>query len=203
MGLFAAIKSKNLTAALLGGALCLLVLTLPARACELVIVWKADLSSPHLSSPQQPAPMGTAAIQFDFAHPGATVQVTTKNVPDVRAVDLHIARSYSDHSGPTVAALYAMKDGPLPSAFTWHISEADLHKQANPKIASFADLVQAVLNGRAYITVATKAHPEGEVSGFITMRKEAVYTDTPGNIAHDPTLHHAAREKPSTSPPSP
>ncbi len=187
-----------MTVGLLGGALCLASLTLPARACELLIVWKADLSSPR-----QAAPTGTAAIQFDFVHPGATVQVTAKNMPDVRAVQLHVSRSYTDHIGPTVCTVYSASDGPLPATLTRRITEADLQKQASPKIASFADLVQAVLNGRAYVTVVTKAHPEGEISGFITMRKEAIYTDTPGNIAHDPTLHHAALEKTAPTPPSP
>ena len=179
------------TLATVCGALCFAGLILPARACELVITWKAALTG------SQPAPMvqtpatGTAAIQFDFVHPGATVQVDTKNLQDVRSIELHVARSYTDHAGPAVVALYSSTDGPLPAALTRRITEADLLKQTRPKIAAFADLVQAVLNGRAYVTVATKSHPEGELSGFITMHKEAIYSDNPGDIAHDPALHHS------------
>lgn len=185
-------RTKMTLAALLGGALCLAGLALPARACELVIVWKADLSRSGLAPAVQTPAMGTAAIQFDFVHPGATVQVDAKNVQNVRSVTLHVSRSYTDHAGPTVLTLYSAADGPLPAALTRRVSEADLRKQTNPKINTFADLVQAVLNGRAYVTVATKTHPEGELSGFITMRKEAVYSDNPGDITHDPALHHFA-----------
>lgn len=189
---FAAIHSKQWTAGLFGSAFFAACLALPAHSCELLIVWKADLAPVQSASAASPVPTGTAAIQFDFTHPGATMQVNTKNLPDARRLELHVSRSYSDHIGPAVASLNAVKDGPLPGAFTWHLSEADLHKQTSPKIASFADLVQAVMNGRAYVTVGTLAHPEGVMSGFITMRKEAIYTDTPGNISHDPALHHAA-----------
>ncbi len=185
---------KQVTAALLGGTLCLGGVLLPTRACELLIVWKADLTHPQVASPALPPATGTATIQFDFAHPGATVQVDTKNVPDARTVELHISRSYTDHTGPTVCTVYTAAEGSLPATLTRRITETDLVKQTDPKIASFADLVQAVLNGRTYVTVSTKAHPEGALSGFITMRKEAVYTDTPGNISHDPTLHHAAQK---------
>lgn len=181
---------------LLGGALCLLSGASPAHACELEIVWKADLSGSRLTPPLQTPATGTAAIKFDFVHPGAMVQVDTKNLRDARAVEVHVSRSYSDHAGPTVLTLYSAANGPLPVALTKRVTDADIQKQASLKIGTLADLVQAVLNDRAYVLVTTQAHPEGELSGFITMHKEAVYTDTPGDIAHDPTLRHAAQTKP-------
>jgi len=174
---------------ILVGALCLAGLALPARACELAIVWKANLSG---SAATPTAAIGTAAIRFDFVHPGATVQVDTKNLRDVRAVDLHVSRSYSDHTGPTVIRIYTATNGVLPESLTKRVTETDLRKQTNPKIASFSDLVQAVLNNRAYVTVTTTDHPEGELSGFITMHKEAIYSDNPADPFHNAALHHAA-----------
>jgi len=188
--------APNSTAAL---SLTLLPLSLglasAAHACEMKITWKAALASSLKSSPSAAA--GTAAIDFDPAHPGATVRVGTRGLRDVRAIEMRVTRSYSDHTGPVVLTLYSAADGPLPATLTRHVGEADLHKQAAPKVAAFADLVGAVLNGRAYVVVATKAHPEGEFSGLIQMHKEEVYSDSPADAAHDATLHHA---HPSASP---
>ncbi len=174
---------------ILGGALCLALLlpTRPVRACELAIVWKADLTGSAKTA------AGTATIQFDFTHPGALVQINASHLSDVRTIELHVSRSYSDHTGPSVLTLYTPADGPLPAAFRKQVTEADLQTQTAPKIAAFSDLVQAVLGRRAYVLVTTKAHPEGEWSGFITMRKEAVYSDNPADTSHDPALHHAAQ----------
>lgn len=166
-----------------------LSLTPVAHACELKITWKAAL----MGSPSVPSPAtGTATIDFDFTHPSATVRVDTQNLKDVRAIELHIARSYADHTGPAVLTLYAAEDGPLPALLTRRVGEADLRKQTAPKIAGFSDVVTAVLNGQAYVLVATKAHPEGELSGFIRMHKEEVYSDSAADPAHDAALHHAA-----------
>ena len=170
-------------------ALCLALPTPPARACELAIVWKADLSGSAKMS------MGTAAIQFDLTHPGATVQVDTKNLNGVQAIDLRVSRSYADHAGPTVISIYQAAEGPLPVSLTKRVTDADLQKQTSPKIVDLSDVVQAVLNHRAYVVVVTKDHPEGEWSGFITMHKEAVYSDNPADVTHDAALHRAAHSK--------
>lgn len=175
----------------------------PARPCELKIVWKADLSGGKLTPAVATPATGTAAIAFDFAHPGGTVEVDTKGLQGVQSIDLHVARSYADHTGPAVFTLYTPADGPLPAALTRHIAPSDLRPQADSKIQSFADVVQAVLGGRAYVTVSTRAHPLGELSGFISMRKEAVFSDNPADRSHDPALHHAARVSPPPTSPRP
>ena len=168
--------------------------TTGTNACELKITWKAALTPSLKDVPSsQPPESGTAAIDFDLAHPGATVEVDTKNLQDVRTIEMHVARSYADHSGPAVLTLYSASDGPLPATLTKHVGEADLHRQTAPKVTAFADLVSAVLNGQAYVVVITKAHPEGELSGFIRMHKEEVYSDSATDSAHDAALHHAAQ----------
>jgi len=172
----------------------------PARACELKIVWKADLSGDKIAPAVATSATGTATVAFDFTRPTGAIEVDTKGLQDVRSIELHVARSYTDHTGPAVFTLYTPADGPLPAALTRHITAADLHPQADPKIQSFADVVQAVLGGRAYVTVSTRAHPQGELSGFISMRKEAVYSNDLSDPTHDPALHHAARLRPSSSP---
>ncbi len=182
----------------------LLSFTPAARACELTIVWSAALTGNPLLPPAAPSrSTGTASIDFDLAHPGATVQVDTKNVSDVRAIELHVARSYTDHTGPTVLTLYSAGDGPLPARLTKHVTEADLHTQTTPKITAFADVVSAVLNGRAYVVVATKAYPEGALSGVIRMHKEQIYSDNPSDLSHDAALHHAAQARLAAPSPTP
>jgi hypothetical protein len=178
--------------ALLAGALTLAWLTPMAHACELKIIWKAALAPIKAAPAPVPTPLATAAIDFDFVHPGAIVQVSALNLADVRAIELHVTRSYTDHTGPAILTLYSAADGPLPTTLTKRVTEADLHKQTTPKIAAFTDLVNTVLNGRAYVTVATKAHPEGELSGIIRMHKEQIYSDNASDTTHDAALHHAA-----------
>lgn len=172
-----------------------------AHACELKITWQATLESHAKGTPTAPSPaVGTAAIDFDLTHPGATVQIETKNLQDVRAVELHVARSYTSHTGPAVLTLYSSGDGHLPAVLTRHVGDADLHKQTTPKIAAFTDLVSAVLNGQAYVVVVTKAHPEGKWSGFIRMHKEEVYSDSASDSVHDAALHHSAQAHPTHPP---
>ena len=192
-------QSKSLTTVVLAVAVGLVFFTTAVHACELQIIWRAALtpilagSKPSLLAVSSPAPTGTAAIDFDFAHPGATVQVDTQNVQNVTTIELHVSRSYTDHTGPAVLTLYTASDGPLLAKLTKRVTEADLHKQAVPKVFAFSDVVNAVLNGLAYVTVATKAHPEGELSGVIRMHKEQIYSDNPNDLTHDSALHHAAQ----------
>lgn len=166
------------------------LLTAPAHACREVVVWSASLSP----SPKAPA-SGTAAIDFDFAHPGATVTVDAKALKNVQAIELHVARSFSDHTGPAVLTVYDAKDGPLPASLTRQVTPADLHPQASAKVRTFADLVQAVLDGRAYVTVVPKtavsAASQAMLTGFIGMHKVVTYDDSAGEL-HDSALHHKA-----------
>lgn len=173
------------------GLLPLLTLTLPAHACREVVVWSAALAP----SPKAPA-AGTAAIDFDFAHPGATVTVDARALKNVQAIELHVARSFSDHTGPAVLTVYDAKDGPLPASLTRQVTPADLHPQASAKIRTFADLVQAVLDGRTYVTVVPKtavAAPQATLTGFIGMHKVVTYDDSAGEL-HDSALHHKAQK---------
>ena len=163
------------------------LLTSPAHACREVVVWSAALAP----SPKAPA-AGTAAIDFDFAHPGATVTVDARALKNVQTIELHVARSFSDHTGPAVLTVYGAKDGPLPASLTRRVTPADLHPSASAKINSFADLVQAVLDGRAYVTVVPAAaanKPQATLTGFIGMHKVVTYDDGAGEL-HDSALHH-------------
>ena len=176
----------------------------PVHACELKITWKAGLIPSFQRGPSTSSPVvRTAAIEFDFVHPGATVQVDTKNLRDVQAIEMHVARSYTDHTGPAVLTLYSVADGPLPATLAKRVGDADIHRQAAPRVTAFTDVVNAVLNGQAYVTVVTKAHPAGELSGFIRMHKEQVYSDSAADPTHDAALHHAAQAHPTVPSPSP
>jgi len=165
------------------------LLTPPAHACREVVVWSAALAP----SPKAPA-AGTAAIDFDFAHPGATVTVDAKALKNVQAIELHVARSFSDHTGPAVLTVYDAKDGALPASLTRRVTPADLHPQASAKVHTFADLVQAVLDGRAYVTVVPKTAValQATLTGFIGMHKVVTYDDSAGEL-HNSALHHKAQ----------
>jgi len=57
----------------LAAAFCFAAPLPPAAACELAILWRADMTNQAKTS------SAAAAIQFDFAHPGATVPTTPLN----------------------------------------------------------------------------------------------------------------------------
>jgi hypothetical protein len=195
--------------AILGAALALtsaVYLGPAAQACDTLIVWQADLTAattplvtPNMSSsvPSAAPNLGTATVQFDFVNPGATFRVETKTPGDVEQIALHVTRTFSSSTGPALFTLYsAAADGPLPAVFTKRVADADLQKQPSLKIVTLADAVRAVLDGRTYVTVTPKATPHApppiEIAGFITMRKDLIYSDKPGDAQHDPALHHAA-----------
>ena len=182
------------------------------RACNTLIIWESDLTLPA-NPPVMPGTaaalpaLGKATVKFDFDHPGATFQVEMKDPRDVQQITLHVARTFSDPTGPVLFTLYDAVHGPLPALYTKRVGEADLAKQLSLKILTLADAVHAVLEGRAYVTVKTNPLPKSaktasqaavpqELSGFITMRKEEVFSNQPGDAVHDPALHRAALTSP-------
>jgi hypothetical protein len=125
-----------------------------------VVTWSAELRGTHEKSSAQAPSMGKVTFLFDFDHQMATIAVDTPNIHDVERIELRVARSSIDFSGPAMLTLYEPKDGKFSSTFTKTI-----------KSPSFAELSKIVLNGQGVIVITTKTHPEGEAEGRIRMHK--------------------------------
>jgi len=164
------------------------ILPTPARACNEVISWYADLKGSTETPAVDTAATGKATIVFDFDNPKATMTIDNAGLADVTKIELHACLTYNDMTGPTIASLYNAKDGPLTASYQKVIGDKDVVKCDKPAVTSMKDLANVVLNNQAAVVVFTKTHPGGEIAGKIGMHKAYVYTDGAGGY-HDPKLH--------------
>jgi hypothetical protein len=167
------------------------MIAMPSSACNEVVSWYADLKGGNESPAVRTQASGRATFVFDFEHPQATIQVDTQGLQGVEKIEFHACRTYTDVNGPVMSVLYQAKDGPLPTTFSKVITDADIVKVDQPKVGSIKDVANVVVNNQASVVVYTKAHPEGEIAGKITMHKTYVFSDAPGSKFHDPSLHRA------------
>lgn len=190
--------------ALLAVVLTISALSAPTRviACNNVIQWYADLKGSNETPSIDTQDSGKATFIFNFEHPEATIKLDTQNITDVKTVELRFARTQDDMSGPTLVVLYDSKDGKLPGTISKTIRDLDIVKQTTPKVEHMQDIVNTVLNGMAVVAICTKAHPQGEIAGRISMHKTVVFSDDPNNPFHDPSLHNAAHAAQPATPPA-
>ena len=166
-----------------------------ARACNTKVVWQADLTGAGFTPAVRTSATGKAVFQFNFHNdigtPDATVIVDLSNVKGVTGIDLRAGDR--DKPGPILFSLYSRKDGRRsPNHFSKTITEADLHRQTDPRIQTFVDVVNAVTGHTAFITVSTRANAAGELRGEITMRKIAIYSAEDTGAGHNAQLHEQA-----------
>jgi hypothetical protein len=99
-------------------------------------------------------------------------ELDVRDIVDVTAAHIHMAAKGAE--GPVIVPLF---DGPAKSgSFTGALAqgsilEADFTGPMAGK--TFADLTAAVLAGETYVNVHTKAYPNGEIRGQITVPTDA------------------------------
>jgi len=125
-----------------------------------VVTWSADLSGKREIPSVVTNATGKAGFVFDFSNHEVTVNLVTHDIQDVQRVELRLRRSAHDASGPILITVYEAKDGPF---------NATLTKTFSAK--HFEELATVILNGRAIVTVSTKSHPDGEITGRVQMHK--------------------------------
>lgn len=108
---------------------------------------------------------GTATVTIDAARTTITVSMTTTGLTGVTASHIHVG-------GPTVAnggIIFSLFDPTVDGAFTGtvnkNLTSANLSAKPLEGVTTFADAVNAILNGNAYINVHTSANPGGEIRG--------------------------------------
>jgi hypothetical protein len=130
-----------------------------------VVEWYADLTgakdtSGVLADAVRTPATGKATVSFDFNNQTAIFTVEAREIKDVQKIELRSARARGDISGPTLLTLYDAKEGPFPGKVTQTVVHQVFNQIKSP-----------VLNGQGVVVITTKAHPDGEVAGIITMHK--------------------------------
>ena len=165
-----------------------------APACNTQVIWQADLTGAGLTPTVETDATGVARFTFNFHNdigtPDATVAIYLENAKNVTSIDLRAGDR--EKPGPVLFTLYSRKQGKLPTNFSKLITEKDLQRQTDPKIQTFADVVNAVTGNTAFITVNTRAHASGELRGPITMRTIPIYSAEDTGTGHNPALHQQA-----------
>jgi len=109
---------------------------------------------------------GTATVTVDAAR--TTINVTLNTAGVVNATASHIHFGVVGMSGGVLFSLF-ISPGVFPATLTKTLTSADFTPDAVNGIITFADAVNAILAGNAYINVHTLANPSGEIRGQVTL----------------------------------
>ena len=135
--------------------------TPPATATTL----NAVLSAAQEVPPKTSTATGTATVTVDAAKTTITVALNTTGLTGVTASHIHFGAAGAN--GGVMFSLFA-----APAAFTSPLTKtltsADFTPVAASGISTFADAVNAILAGNAYINVHTTANVGGEIRGQLT-----------------------------------
>jgi hypothetical protein len=127
----------------------------------------------HLSGHQEVIPVKTRAVghvRFYLKQDGKSLHYSLKvdNLGDVTMVHIHIAPAGSN--GPVVVRLYPAGPPPLvkPGKFSGVLTQGTITAKNLVDILEgkpLNALIEDMENGRAYVNVYTKTHPQGELRG--------------------------------------
>jgi hypothetical protein len=169
------------------------ILAKSALGCIATVGWIADLNRSTGAHAGSGGPTGTAEMKFDWQRPFGTITVETRNVRNVRRVELRLARTPGDLRGPAIASLYDSKMGPYTGKISKVLRQADLTMPFQSRSDAYSSLPDAIMHRRIVVAVCTASDPGGEIAGVITVHRIVSYSDAPGAF-HDPKLHrHAAQ----------
>ena len=148
-----------------------------------------------LASPFQGYPGGAmATFEFNTITHSLNIEVQFFGLEGVSAEDIHVANIHSDTavSGTGTAGVsLALTDWPAASTDGFYNNSFNLLSTASYSSAYLAahggtaasaeiDLLAAMSNGRAYLSIDLNDHPEGQIGGFIY---QDVSVPAPGMLA--------------------
>ena len=114
------------------------------------------------------AATGTATVTIDAARTTINVTMTTQGfTTPVTASHIHFGPAGAN--GGVLFSLFAAP-GVFPATLTKNLTSADFAPDAVNGIITFADAVNAILNGNTYINVHTQANLGGEIRGQLTLQ---------------------------------
>ena len=126
----------------------------------------ATLNGAQENPPTTSTATGTATVTIDAARTTITVALTTAGLVDATASHIHFGAV--GMNGGILFSLFAAP-GVFPATLTKTLTSADFTPDAADGILTFADAVNAILNGNTYINVHTLASLGGEIRGQVTL----------------------------------
>lgn len=127
----------------------------------------AVLSGAQEVPPTTSTASGTATVTVDAARTTITVSMTTQGfTTPVTASHIHFGAS--GVNGGVMLSLFA-GPGAFPATLTKTLISTDLDPGFAAAGNTFADAVNAILNGNAYINVHTSVNVDGEIRGQLTL----------------------------------
>lgn len=128
----------------------------------------AVLSGAQEVPPITSAATGTATVTIDAARTNINVTMTTQGfATPVTASHIHFGPLGTN--GSVLFSLFAAP-GAFPATLTKTLTSADFTPAAANGIITFADAVNAILNGNTYINVHSQANLGGEIRGQLTLQ---------------------------------
>jgi hypothetical protein len=102
-------------------------------------------------------------------NPDATSIKYTIKVSDIKSpTAAHIHTGAPGTNGPVVTLLFSSANGEIPKGHVLAKGVITAESLIGPlKGKTLADLLDAIKSGNAYVNVHTKAHPDGEIRGWI------------------------------------
>lgn len=101
--------------------------------------------------------LGAETLQF---------QLTVNPLPPTAVTQAHIHVGGLDENGPIIFFLYdGVLEDPFTGTKTGTLTNLNLIPRPAQGVSTFADAMEAILQGRAYVNVHTDANPGGEIRG--------------------------------------
>ena len=117
--------------------------------------------------PTQVATQATGALTVTFKDANTVnLQVKTQNLAGVTGAEVHVGALGT--SGPVIFPLYtASGSSSFPSNLNQNLTAGNFTPQSSAGINTFADAVNAINAGNAYVNISTQQNPAGELRGQI------------------------------------
>jgi len=133
-----------------------------------VVTLNAVLNGAQEVPPTISAASGTATVTIDAARTTINVTMTTQGfATPVTASHIHFGPV--GINGGVIFSLFAAP-GVFPATLAKNLTSADFSPDTVNGIITFADAVNAILNGNTYINVHTQANLGGEIRGQLVLQ---------------------------------
>ncbi len=113
--------------------------------------------------------IATGIISLQISNDRINYQLVVDPLPEsqVTAVEIHIG-----DPGVKGQALFTLFEVPFDAEFTGNLSgqfnSGSLFPDTNNGVITFADAIQAILDGKTYVKISTSSNSEGEIRGQLT-----------------------------------
>jgi hypothetical protein len=128
----------------------------------------ATLSGGEETPPVLTGAAGTVEVSVDTVNREFSVTLRVFNIPSnapTTASHIHVGPKGPALSGPVVVDFIGVAGRTGDFALTFRVGQAQFHARPDNGIDTLDDMIQAILNGNAYVNVHTTAHPGGEIRG--------------------------------------